>query len=96
MAIILEEERRQTNWVAILGGFVIVLLVFIASYYLFFKKPEFIDVVIPPDLEQISLLAQIQTLDPQAVVNSSNFKMLRDYAPPLVLPPAGRTNPFRP
>jgi len=51
---------------------------------------------VPADLEQISLLAQIQKIDPRAVVNSSNFRMLRDYAPPLVLPPAGRANPFRP
>jgi hypothetical protein len=96
MAIILEEERPQTNWVAILGGFVIVVLIFIACYYVFFKKPEIIDVVVPADLEQVSLLAKVQKLDPQAIVNSSNFKMLRDYAPPLVLPPAGRANPFRP
>jgi hypothetical protein len=96
MAIILEEERPQTNWVGILGGIVIVVLIFVACYYLFFKKPELIDVVVPRDLEQISLLAQVQEIDPQAIVNSANFRMLQNYAPTLILPPAGRANPFRP
>lgn len=95
MSIILEEERPQTNWFGIIGAIVVVAIVFIGSYYLFFKKPELIDVVVPSGLEHLNQLSQITALDPQAVVNSSNFKMLRDFTTPLALPAAGRANPFR-
>ncbi|MEK7512598.1 MAG: hypothetical protein AAB601_00165 [Patescibacteria group bacterium] len=96
MAIILEEEKKPINWVSIVGIGVVVLVVFFGSYYLFFKKPQLIDVVAPIDLSNINALAQVQVFDPQAIVNSSNFKALKDFTTPLVLPPTGRSNPFRP
>jgi hypothetical protein len=95
MSIVLEEEQVQKNWFGIITVIVVVAIVFIGSYYLFFKKPELIDVVLPSGLENLNQLSQITALDPQAVVNSSNFKMLRDFTSPLVLPAAGRSNPFR-
>jgi hypothetical protein len=96
MAIILEEEKKPTNWASIVGTITIVFLVFIGAYYLFFKKPELIDEVIPPSLSNLNVISQIHQIDPQAIVNSSNFKILRDYTTPLVTPATGRGNPFRP
>lgn len=96
MAIILEEERKPTNWAAIAGTIAVVFLVFIGAYYLFFKKPELIDAVVPSKLEPINVISQIPQIDPLSIVNSSNFKLLRDYTTPLVTPPIGRGNPFRP
>lgn len=96
MAIILEEEKKPVNWFAIVTGAVVALIVLVGGYYLFFKKPELIEVVVPGPLQRIETLSKVPRLDPQAIVNSSNFRSLKDYTSPL--PPAvkGRANPFLP
>ena len=96
MAVIIEEEGKKSfNWALLLAGIVVVVIIFVGGYYLFFKKPQLIEVVSPRELEPIEKISQIE-FDPAAVLNSPNFKILRQFAAPAVLPPAGRDNPFSP
>lgn len=96
MAILLEEEKKPVNWFGIIAGIVVALIIVIGGYVLFFKKPDLIEVVVPQELQDITTLSKVPPLDPQAVVNSSNFKSLKDYTSPLPNPVKGRSNPFAP
>lgn len=96
MAIILEEEKKPVNWFGIIAAIAAALVLLIGGYYLFFKKPQLIEVVAPGPLQQIETLSKVPPLDPQAVVNSSNFRSLRDYTSPLPAAVKGRPNPFAP
>ncbi len=94
MAIVVEEEKKG-SWITIITVAVILVIVFTGGYYLFFKNPELIEVVAPDRLQQLNQLSQAK-FDPAAVIDSPLFKALRDYTAPLVLPQAGRANPFQP
>ena len=96
MAIIVEQEKKPVNWVGIIGGAVVIVIIFIGTYYLFFKQPSLIEVVVPSSLEPLNQISKVQPLDPTAVINSPSFKALKDYT--VTLPPAviGRSNPFKP
>ncbi len=96
MAILFEEEKKSVNWFGVIAGIVVALVVVIGGYVLFFKKPDLIEVVVPKPLQDITTLSKVPPLDPQAVVNSSNFKSLKDYTDPLPSPVKGRANPFAP
>ena len=95
MAIVFEEEKKPTNWVMILSVSVIIIAVFFGSYYLFFKKPELIEAVAPKQLQNLSKLSTL-SFDPDAVINSPTFKLLRQYGTSVAQPTPGRNNPFRP
>ena len=95
MAIVFEEEKKSTNWVAILSVSVIVIAIFVGSYYLFFKKPELIEIITPKQLQDLSKLSKL-SFDPDTVINSPSFKLLRQYGTSIAQPMPGRNNPFRP
>ena len=95
MAIVVEEEKRETNWVAILTAAIVIVVLFAGSYFLFFKKPELIEIVVPKRLEDLSKISKV-TFDPQLVIDAPAFKLLKQYDVPTTLPTPGRNNPFRP
>lgn len=96
MAIIIEEEKRQNNWVGIAVGAVVVVVLFVGAYFLFFKRPQLIEVVTPKQLQEINKISAV-SFDPDAVVSSPVFKALRQYGNPVASPQtAGRANPFAP
>lgn len=95
MAILVEEEKSKTNWVALLSITLIVGLLFAGGYYVFFKNPGVVDQVVSPSLASVSQLSQTK-IDPREVVDLPAFKLLTDFSTPLTLPQAGRSNPFRP
>ncbi|HXF43992.1 MAG TPA: hypothetical protein VNK70_00790 [Candidatus Paceibacterota bacterium] len=95
MAIVVQEEKKGTNWVAILSTLVIIFAIFAGAYYLFFKKPELIEVVTPGSLQNVSNISKI-SFDPQAVLNSPTWKILRQYGSTPTIPSPGRSNPFKP
>ena len=95
MAIVLEEEKRPTNWVAILSVVIIVVVLFVGSYFLFFKKPELIEIVVPKSLQDIGTLSKL-SFDPSSVINSPVLKLLRQYGTNISQVTPGRSNPFRP
>lgn len=93
MAVIIDEEKKPVNWLMIGVAAVIVVIIFLAGFYLFFKKPELIETVAPKELDRLNSLSRV-SFDPSSVLNSSAFKALRQYATPPALPAAGRDNPF--
>ncbi len=96
MAILVQETKKETNWVAVLSTIIIILVIFVGAYFLFFKKPELIEVVAPGSLQNVSSISKL-SFDPESVLNSPTFKLLRQLPPSTAEPPSpGRSNPFRP
>lgn len=96
MAILVEEEKKSVNWVGILTALVIVGILFAGGYYVFFKDPGVIEgITAPKELQNITQLSKTN-IDPNKIIQSAEFKNLRDLADPLNLPSAGRANPFKP
>lgn len=94
MAIVIEEERRPVNWFALAIIAIVLLVVFFGSYFLFFKKPELIEVVVPTELKEVSRISQL-SFDPEGIMSSPAFQSFRKYtdAVPRTQTP-GRDNPF--
>ncbi len=95
MAIIVEQEKKPVNWLNLTVVIVFVVLIFALAYFVFFKKPELIDVVLPGNLNKINTLSQVQ-VDPGPVVNTLQKYFTTNYGSSLTIPTPGRTNPFTP
>jgi len=95
MAILVQEEKKGTNWVTVLSTIIIIGAIFAGAYFLFFKKPELIEVVAPGSLQNVSSISKL-TFNPQEVLQSPAFKLLRRYGTAPTPPTPGRSNPFRP
>lgn len=95
MALVVEEEKKPTNWVATASTVVVVIVLFVGGYLLFFKKPELIDTVSPGSLTDLNRISKI-TFDPEEVVNNQVFKSLRQFGGPAPDFVPGRSNPFKP
>lgn len=94
MAIVIEEERRQSvNPIGILIWATLLIAIGAGIYYLFFAKPELVEYVAPASFrstEQISRVA----IDPEGIMGDARFRALRQY---VTLPEGtvfGRENPF--
>lgn len=95
MAIIVEEDRPKINITQILMWFTVLAIVGFAVYYIFFAEPQIIDVPVPAAFKNLDPLAQVN-LVPEDLINSEQFKSLKEY---ITLPEpgnAGRVNPFIP
>jgi len=95
MAILVQENKKETNWVTILSTVIIILVIFAGAYFLFFKKPELIEVVAPGSLQNVSSISKL-SFDPHGVLNSPTFRLLRQYGSAPAEPSPGRSNPFKP
>ena len=42
MAITVEEDKKPVNWIAVVTTIIVVGVIFLGSYFIFFKKPEII------------------------------------------------------
>jgi len=95
MAIIVEQDKKKINWFGLLIAVVLVVIVFSGGYFFFFKKPELIDVVAPKNLQDLNNISKV-SFDPESVIDSPAFKVLRRYGTsvPLTETP-GKSNPFR-
>ena len=97
MAIVIEQEHKETNWTAIITSIVIVSIIFAGSYYLFFTQPDLLsDVGAPSSVQKLSKIVDLPKVNPTEIMGSSNFAQLQDYSTPSTLPPTGRDNPFKP
>lgn len=95
MAIQIEEEPKKVNWLGVITGVVIVAVLFVGAYLLFFKKPELIEVVAPGRVEDLSQLSRVQ-FNPEELLSSPEFRLLRQFGVEAAPPSAGRSNPFQP
>ena len=97
MAIIVEEEKSSIGLVRVAGWAVFVIVVCVATYYIFFAAPETVIIPPPADFQAISSVAQF-TLQPTDVLQNPTFQTLKAPSFPLPTPtgPAalGRPNPF--
>lgn len=93
MAIIVEEEKSRVGIMAVFMWFVVLIIVAVGVYYIFFVKPQIVDVAVPSNFENINPIAEIN-INPEDVINSSGFQSLKQYVTPPVPGNAGRANPF--
>jgi len=98
MAIVVEEEKTNSNTPAVLGWLIIVVIVLASAYYIFFAAAPAVVVPPPPNFESIAPIAQI-SFDPTTLVSSPAFQALKQYIaqPTSTGPvPVGKSNPFLP
>ena len=95
MAIVVHEQRSGVNIVRILIWLVILSVIGAIFYYIFFKKPELVEIVAPPNFQNTEELSKI-SLDPESVINSPIFQSLKQYITPPGPSNFGRPNPFLP
>ena len=97
MAIIIEEDKKKSNIVAILGWLAVIGVLGAGVYYLFFAAPEFVVITPPTNLQYIAPISQV-SLSPDDVLKSASFQLLKPPSFPLPTPQGptavGRTNPF--
>lgn len=93
MAIVIEEQRSGTKIVTVITWLAILLGVGAAIYYVFFKKPQFIELSPPSNFSNTGELAKIE-LNPEEIINSPGFQSLKQYVTPLRPTNFGRQNPF--
>jgi hypothetical protein len=93
MAIVVEQEQKsRQGLVGLIIWGVVFAIIAIAVYYVFFKRPDLVDVA-TPTASDTAALSQIR-LEPDEVINSPDFQALRSYVQPLEPQPGGRSNPF--
>ena len=95
MAIAVEQEKKPVNIVGLLIGAVVVATLFLGIYFFLFSKPEIIDVVLPADLKDMNKISDIP-FQPEKVLSSEKFKILKKEAGEVAAPVLGKGNPFLP
>lgn len=94
MAIIVEEEHKSSgNWGSIALWVLVFVILAVAVYYIFFRRPELVEVATPQNFENTVQLSKIH-LNPDEVINSPQFKALRIYSTSSQVQTSGRANPF--
>ena len=96
MAIIVEEEKKSGGgFIGFLTWIILIGVIAFAAYYIFFKKPEVVDVVIPANFENISQITA-KRIKPEEIQNDAVYKSLESHATPPSSAQVGRVNPFLP
>jgi hypothetical protein len=96
MAIVIEEEKKSSNILAVLGWLVVLAIIIAAVYYIFFVEPPSAIILPSGTLQSVGSLP-VSGVDPQTVVQNSEFQTLHQYVaePTSTGPvPVGRQNPF--
>lgn len=93
MAIRVEGDKNVGGLVRMIGIGIAVLFLVFGTYYLFFKNPPLVEVLVPEELETISKYSEIE-IEPTEVINSSLYNSLIEHVPPPAVNEFGRENPF--
>lgn len=94
MAIVIEEQgKRPGGLVGILLWCAVTIAIGAALYYIFFKEPAIVEIVLPAGFERIEELSGI-TLDPEGVLTRPEFQALREHVKAELPGETGRANPF--
>jgi len=95
MAIVIEEEKREINWYALIMAAVIIAIIGATAYFLFFIKPELAEVVVPSRLKELPEIVKIE-LNPNDVFENPFVKNnLNNYVEPVISEGAYNPNPFK-
>ena len=93
MAIVVEEEQKSSQgFIGLIVWALVFIVVGVAVYYVFFKRPDLVDQA-TPSMTSTEVLSKIE-LKPDEVINSAGFQALHAYVQPLTAPTGGRANPF--
>ncbi|OGY57113.1 MAG: hypothetical protein A3E61_02345 [Candidatus Colwellbacteria bacterium RIFCSPHIGHO2_12_FULL_43_12] len=94
MAIIVEEEKKNTPWFSLLVIVLVLGFLGFGTYYLFFKPvPGIEQFTVSPDMESVSKVSKVN-LDMATVTDSVAYKMLMSKISQPELKNFGRSNPF--
>jgi len=93
MAIAVSNNGESRGTFRIVVYAVVVLGLLIATYVLFFTSPPKIEVFSPPEVQQISKISDVK-VDPEAILNSPEYKSLEQYVDKPEFGDFGRSNPF--
>ena len=93
MAIVIEEQKSKSGVIAAFAWIIILGALLAGAYYVFFKKPELIEVAVPANFENSQQIVNLgKTVSPD-IFNSPQFPLQRRITPrtPQTF---GRANPF--
>ena len=93
MAITVGQKSDRKGLFRLITGVVVVIAFLIATYVLFFTEPPQIEVFAPPEVQTISKISEVN-ISPSAIINSPEYKALREHVLPPELGEFGRENPF--
>ncbi len=97
MAIVIEEEKNNLDLFRLAGWAAIIVVLVVAAYYIFFASPELVIISPPASVQSLPPVTEF-TLQPDAVLASPAFQLLKPPSFPLPTPqgPAAvsRPNPF--
>jgi hypothetical protein len=95
MAIVIEQEKRKINWFSLASVLLLVVVIGVSIYYLFFASTPLVEKVAPARLQSIQELSLIK-LQPEAVISSPYFQVLKQYVNPIEIQSGavGKINPF--
>ncbi|MEK7138484.1 MAG: hypothetical protein AAB787_03180 [Patescibacteria group bacterium] len=96
MAIIVEEEKKNGGgFLGLLTWVILIGVIGFAAYYIFFKKAEIVDVVIPANFENINQITA-KRIEPKEIEENPIFKSLVTDPTYPTAAKVGRVNPFLP
>lgn len=102
MAIVIEQEKRQMNWIGMIGVLVVLGILAVSAYYLFFASPPIVENFISPKLETVDDFKKINEIEKDngfdVVVSDPQFKALNKNFE-IKIPSSemiGKANPFLP
>lgn len=94
MPIIVQKDKRKPGLLIIVGVVVGLFILIVVTYFLFFAEAPFVEVIAPPQLDNLTQVSLI-TLNPTEISEDSVYQVLETN---ISLPPEGsfeRDNPFR-
>ena len=97
MAIVIEEERKQSAS-ALIGAVMWIIMLGVigaAIYYVFFTKPDLVELAVPAEFANTAQISKID-LKPEEVLSNPAFRGLKQYITPALRSDTGRPNPFLP
>lgn len=98
MAIVVEDEpKSRGGLVGLIVWGLVIIIVGVAVYYVFFKRPDLVEQATPANFSNTEALSKID-LKPDEVINSPSFQALVTEeelgVQPLTSQSGGRANPF--
>lgn len=94
MAILVEEEKNNYSRLSgIIAWALVIAVVVFGAYYVFFKRPDIVELATPTDLREVEGLLEI-SISPKKIIESPAFQNLKPYVSPLNPKTTGKSNPF--
>lgn len=95
MAIVIEEEKREINWYALIIAVVVIAVIGATVYFLFFIKPELAEIVVPNRLKELPEIVKIKLNQADVFENSFVKNNLNKYVEQIISEGAYNSNPFQ-